>query len=158
MKVRLYRLLLWAAVLGLMAVIFAFSAQHGAGSEEMTIAAAMPVAELLASMKEGADAETVMLMYVIFGTFLRKLAHLCEYALLGLLLRLLCMSYGLQAPWLPFAVGTAYAAADEIHQLFVPGRTGMLVDVVIDAIGVLLGIYSLSLIRKFRRKKHVHDP
>ena len=29
-----------------------------------------------------------------------------------------------------------YAATDEFHQLFVPGRAGMVTDVLIDSIGV----------------------
>lgn len=158
MKAHMIRLLLWAAVLGLMALIFAFSAQHGVESDQMTVEAAMPIAELIASMQEGADDETVILLYNIFGTVLRKLAHLCEYALLGLLLHLLYSSYGLTMKWLPLVTGVMYAASDELHQTFVPGRLGTPTDVLIDAAGVLIGIYLITMIEHLRRKKHVHHP
>ena len=66
--------------------------------------------------------------------FLRKLAHLTEYAVLGALL-----ARGLRT--LPaFVAGVAYAVTDEIHQTFVTGRAGRVTDVAIDAVGVLLGI------------------
>jgi VanZ family protein len=66
---------------------------------------------------------------------LRKLAHATEYAVLGLLL-----VRALGRPLLSFAVGTAYAVTDEIHQAFVPGRVGSPLDVAIDAAGVAVGI------------------
>ena len=37
-------------------------------------------------------------------------------------------------------LGLVYAASDEIHQLYVPGRAGQFRDVLIDSAGVLLGI------------------
>jgi VanZ family protein len=66
---------------------------------------------------------------------LRKLAHAAEFAVLGaLLLR------ALRDERAALAAGIAYAASDELHQHFVPGRTGAPVDVVIDAAGVALGV------------------
>ena len=39
-----------------------------------------------------------------------------------------------------FLLGVEYATLDEIHQLFVDGRSGQITDVFIDSIGILLGI------------------
>jgi VanZ family protein len=65
--------------------------------------------------------------------FLRKLAHMAEYALLWLLwLRALGRDHALAAA----AITLAYAATDELHQSFVEGRNGTPVDVLIDAAGV----------------------
>ena len=70
---------------------------------------------------------------------LRKLAHTAEYAGLGaLLLRALGTSSGRTG--IAFALGVAYAVSDEVHQHFVPGRRGAPLDVLIDAVGVALGI------------------
>ena len=66
---------------------------------------------------------------------LRKLAHTVEYAILG---ALLLRALGRELPAL--LVGVAYAASDELHQHFVPGRRGAPLDVLIDAVGVALGI------------------
>ena len=66
---------------------------------------------------------------------LRKLAHAAEFALLGtLLLRALRLDRA------ALAFGIAYAASDELHQHFVPGRVGSPYDVLIDAVGVALGV------------------
>jgi VanZ family protein len=74
---------------------------------------------------------------------LRKLAHAGEYALLGALL-LRALSRDLPA----FALGVAYAISDELHQHFVPGRRGAPLDVLIDAVGVGLGVLAW---RRFAR-------
>lgn len=66
---------------------------------------------------------------------LRKLAHLAEYAMLG---ALLVRALGRPTP--AFLVGVAYAVSDEVHQHFVRGRSGNVVDVGIDAVGVAAGI------------------
>ena len=50
---------------------------------------------------------------------LRKIAHACEYAVLGALLM-----RALRAELPAFGVGVAYAASDELHQHFVEGRVG----------------------------------
>jgi VanZ family protein len=68
---------------------------------------------------------------------LRKTAHVTEYAILGALLaRVLTVPAAL-------ATGIVYAASDEVHQHFVPGRVGAPLDVVIDGLGVGLGILVL---------------
>lgn len=53
--------------------------------------------------------------------------------------------------------GIIYASSDEIHQSFVPGRSPMITDVVIDTMGVILGILLIILgkkiIKKYRENK-----
>ena len=39
-----------------------------------------------------------------------------------------------------------YAASDEFHQTFVPGRDGNIVDVLIDSSGALVGILLSSIV------------
>lgn len=70
---------------------------------------------------------------------LRKLAHAAEYAVLGaLLLR------ALRREPLAFALGSAYAATDEVHQMFVSGRQGSVLDWLVDTVGVALGVVIYS--------------
>ncbi len=45
----------------------------------------------------------------------------------------------------------AYAYIDEIHQLFVPGRTGLLRDVYIDLLGILLAVLSFFMLNKWKK-------
>src|SRR6266446_9280526 len=70
-----------------------------------------------------------------WDTILRKGAHVTEYGVLG---ALLYRALGREP--LALAVGIAYAATDELHQHFVRGRHASLLDVLIDAVGVTLGV------------------
>lgn len=74
---------------------------------------------------------------------LRKIAHFTEFFSLGLLLlwqfRQLRFS-GLRGFLLPLGAGVAVACIDETIQLFNPGRGPGILDVAIDASGVLTGI------------------
>ena len=65
---------------------------------------------------------------------LRKIAHATEFAILAALL-----VRALRKPGWAIAIGIAYAVSDEIHQSFVSGRQGAPRDVVIDAVGVVVG-------------------
>ena len=40
-----------------------------------------------------------------------------------------------------------YSCTDEIHQLFVSGRSGSIIDVMIDSIGIILGIFIYKLFK-----------
>jgi VanZ family protein len=66
---------------------------------------------------------------------LRKLAHMTEYAILAVLLVRATGSYA----W-ALGLTVAYAASDEVHQLFVRGRHGSPLDVAIDAVGAVIGL------------------
>jgi hypothetical protein len=73
-----------------------------------------------------------------WDTLLRKGAHMTEYAILG---ALLLRALGSALPAL--AAGVAYAATDELHQHFVRGRHAAFLDLLIDAVGVAVGILVL---------------
>ena len=45
-----------------------------------------------------------------------------------------------------------YAIFDEIHQIYVPGRTGKVIDVVIDTLGAFMGIAIILLNDKINNK------
>ena len=80
-----------------------------------------------------------------WDTLLRKGAHFAEYAILGaLLLR------ALGREGVALAAGVVYAATDELHQHFVPGRHGSPFDIAIDAVGVTLGVYLLHRLQRPR--------
>lgn len=56
-------------------------------------------------------------------------------------------------------VGIEYAAIDEIHQLFIDGRAGLISDIFIDSIGISIGICTLmilyKIIKKYYKKERV---
>ncbi|OGS19226.1 MAG: hypothetical protein A2219_08140 [Elusimicrobia bacterium RIFOXYA2_FULL_50_26] len=86
---------------------------------------------------------------------LRKLAHLTEYAVLFLLSRrAMAGTYPQAQPQPVFSAAIIfsifYAATDEFHQSFVPGRGPSVIDVGIDTAGVFAGffIYRFLQLRK----------
>jgi len=90
----------------------------------------------------------------------RKTAHLMDYAILAALLwrafRNDQRSFWKTAA-LAFAVTGVYAALDEVHQSFVPSRTGSARDVLIDCVGALIGLMICLLVARLagRRKSRV---
>jgi VanZ family protein len=74
---------------------------------------------------------------------LRKAAHAAEFAVLGFLL---LRAVGREIAAL--LLGIAYALTDELHQHFVPGRQGSVLDVLLDSVGVALGVFLLRRIRR----------
>lgn len=48
-------------------------------------------------------------------------------------------------------IGIVYASSDEIHQCFTPGRGPLLTDVIIDTMGIFLGILLVMLILKVHK-------
>ncbi|OGS20592.1 MAG: hypothetical protein A2252_00920 [Elusimicrobia bacterium RIFOXYA2_FULL_39_19] len=90
----------------------------------------------------------------IWDFFLRKLAHITEFGILfGLIYRALKRStkwynqHNLSRLlfWSAF-LSFIYAVSDEFHQLFIPGRTPAVLDVLIDSTGILI----MFVIIKFR--------
>ena len=79
----------------------------------------------------------------------RKTAHFSEYAVLGILAARAFTSsanHFVRQHWFQMAVlvVVAYALLDELHQSFVPERTGSIYDSAIDIVG---GLTALLLIR-----------
>lgn len=59
------------------------------------------------------------------------------------------------APWLLVAVGVAWAASDEWHQSFVPGRDPSWSDLAADTVGLLAGYWLSSwVLRRLGERRH----
>jgi VanZ family protein len=104
-----------------------------------------------------ASAETLDFLHHI----IRKCGHLTEYFILSMLI-LRGMRAGQKALYLRWALVTilivaCYAALDEYHQSFVPGRTAAVGDVLIDTTGGIAAQIVASLfvlLGKARDKRH----
>lgn len=96
----------------------------------------------------------------------RVLGHLLSYALLAALL--LYAMAGLRRPGIrqiaiAYGISLVYGVSDEIHQTFVPDRSGRIDDLLVDALGavggVLLGYLGLGLwSRTARRRRPAEGP
>jgi VanZ family protein len=84
----------------------------------------------------------------LLNAFFRKLAHFGEY---GLLAFLWCRAFLHSAHWkwlkavvVSLVISCGWAVGDELHQTWVPSRTGSPIDVAIDASGAVSGIAILG--------------
>ena len=85
----------------------------------------------------------------------RKSAHIILFCLLSILC--FVVIYELKrnvkiSTLVSFSITFIYACIDEIHQLFVPGRSGKINDVLIDSIGVIMGLIFINLIFMLKNK------
>ena len=86
-----------------------------------------------------------------YTTLVRKTAHFTIYLILGLLVATLLKQYNLTSKQIIIygvLICMTYAITDEIHQIFVKGRSGELRDVLIDTCGSTVGILLTKLNRK----------
>lgn len=93
----------------------------------------------------------------IFTEFIvRKAAHCLEFAGLSLLFNIaLCQTNKKKMPVGAILLTSLYAVTDEIHQLFVPGRSCQCSDWVIDTCGAILGaLVFLTVFTCFAWIKH----
>lgn len=89
---------------------------------------------------------------------IRKIAHFLLYSLGGFLIYnliyIILRKYGyIKNIVISILCGVFYAITDEIHQLFVPGRSGEIRDVFIDTLGVIFGTLMYYLIISFLVKR-----
>lgn len=151
-KTHLYRGILWLITLFLLLTMFGFSAQDSVQSGSISGKIARPITDFLAQ-RQGLTGAAYWNLYSQVDFAVRKTAHFSEYALLGLLLTLLLDSYRVRWRWLSWAGCTLYAATDEIHQLFIPGRTGKWQDVLIDSSGAMTGMLFVLLVLWLIRRR-----
>ena len=140
-------LLRWSLVIIWMGVIFAFSHQP-----HSSVATAVYFGD--------------------FNIFVRKMGHISEFAILYFLVRWALLSTSLKATkidqsrskqWqnviedktILFAtlISIFYAASDEWHQSFVPGRSACIEDVLLDSSAVLVAVMFTGLLDKIVAKQ-----
>ena len=140
-------------VLLCMITIFSFSSDTAEESTEKSDGLIVRISEFLVGHKLSEEERQEKIdRYVVL---IRKTAHLTIYLILGFLLLSLVKEYrqvDIKAILIALLIAILYACSDEIHQLFVPGRSGELLDILIDTIGSSLGILFYYLINKWRIK------
>ncbi len=150
-------------MIAVMITIFIFSMAPAEKSESTSGWILAAVVDCLEKMTHSTlTPETVDILH----TLIRKCAHVTEYALLGASVVFACYpeisdfvhkkSERAKSPLfiiIPLLICALYSASDEIHQLFVPGRSGEVLDVFIDSCGSLVGILIMNGIYRRRRVK-----
>ncbi len=83
----------------------------------------------------------------LVSLIVRKFAHFTEYLILGMLCLNMIKKCGLKN-CLAILICVLYAASDEIHQIFVPGRSCRVMDILLDSFGSISGIIIYDLNKK----------
>lgn len=130
-----------------MTVIFCFSAQPADVSTDTSLRVGMTIGKMSVPDFSKLPKEEQIDYAKKIEFPVRKMAHATEYAILGCLLTNLCQSLSMKKAYMwSWLMGNAYAATDEFHQLFVPGRSGQITDVMLDSVGCLTGCLLIYLI------------
>lgn len=133
---------LWFMVLFLSYQIFSFSgavaAESDSTSKKITTAVVHVIKQIIPIPEQEERA-----LFDICHVVVRKTAHFSEYLLLAASVLALARSYLLKmryAVLISAGYSLLYAIGDEVHQLFVDGRSGQFTDVLIDFAGALVGV------------------
>src|SRR5699024_1969672 len=146
MRERMRRFFPWVSVAIWMFVIFYLSHQP---------------ASVSSGLSSGIAATIIGIIQHVFSLFpidadavhhlIRKGAYFFAYFVLGML-----VIHALRLPYLKGAafalfICVLYAISDEVHQLFIPGRSGEMRDVLIDSAGAAAGIGAYALLGRIFR-------
>ena len=71
---------------------------------------------------------------------IRKSAHISLYALLGFSVSNYLIDFNKKIYINSILFILIYSISDEVHQLFIPNRSGSIIDILIDLIGGIIGI------------------
>lgn len=148
-------------VVSWMAVIFGFSACPADESAKMSLSVGKWIGETFVPEYDDWDVKKQEKFAERIDYPVRKCAHASEYAVLGLLLASLALSWDAEKkerqafPWkwigTAALTGVCYAASDEFHQLFVPGRSCQFTDVLIDSGGLFIGMALILMAARYCR-------
>lgn len=141
---KIYTVIALLLLMILYLMIFYFSSEDADRSSDITTRVTKALLQFYYKIKGGSGNQQIA-GYTVSSAegFIRKLAHFTEYACVGFL------SYSIVVVWF----GTIWkgrfwvivqlllsAAADELHQYFVPGRNAAVKDVLIDTAGGIAGM------------------
>ena len=144
------KIILWILLISWCGVIFSFSAKPAAESSQQSIKVSKIIVNTVVALKKldlpvlkKVDKSSVEVFAEAIENTVRKCAHFGIFMILGLLSYPLTSVYlrdrrKIAAVCLLFCL--LYAGSDEIHQIFVAGRSCQIKDVMIDFSGSLTGV------------------
>lgn len=152
------RILAFIPMIFMMLLIWGFSANTGDASSKQSIGV---VSRVILFVEKATGAELTQEERICWEerihTPVRKVAHMTEYMIFSCTVAFPFLLYKKRKEWISkvtFLFCVCYASIDEIHQLFVPDRSGQIRDVFIDSIGILIGIL---LFRKIYGATHFSE-
>ena len=138
-----------------MITIFSFSKDTDQESDKKSDGVIVNITSVILGHKLSEKEKTKYInKYVVY---VKKSAHFIIYMILGISLISLVKEYrqvDLKAILIALIIAVLYACSDEIHQLFVKGRSGEITDILLDGVGSFIGIYLYYILNKIRSKKY----
>ena len=134
-------LILW------MIIIFSFSsadANKSTGTSDKVITTMIEIKDRITDQETPINEKEIIVRNSSF--YVRKLAHITEYLILGFLMFNLLKQYNVTNIYYAIGLSILYSCTDEFHQLFINGRSGSIRDVLIDTIGILFGTYLYKIL------------
>ena len=148
MKKIIIRIIFMMLLIATFAIIFKFSSQIAEESDGISHGVLRKIIDVFPYTK-GLSEEIKIKMVEHGNPIIRKLAHFSIYALVGVWIMSFMSTFNIRLykKWIiSMLVGALYAASDEFHQSFVPGRGPSIIDVGLDSLGVFTGILGVLII------------
>ena len=147
--IKLILIILW------MGVIFSFSSDDADKSTIKSDGVIIKITETALNKKlSDKEKKEYTTKYIVP---VRKSAHFTLYFILGILVFLFVKDFTVinyKVVLISIIVVLLYSISDEVHQLFVPGRSGEVLDVMIDTMG---GFISCNILYLIYRRKRDHE-
>ena len=134
-----------------MTVIFGFSSRD---AEESTIQSNSVTEFLIMLLEDDSDMltdERKVELVEKYDGFVRKTAHFCVFGVFGFLMYFTLGSlvwipnFPIRPSYISLPFCVLFAITDEYHQIFVPGRSCQIKDIIIDSVGALCGTMAGAL-------------
>ncbi len=147
-RLLIYQIILAVIIASLMVTIFCLSAQNADKSSELSGNVTEKICEIVVPgfrNKTRADQVSIIVQY---NRIIRTYGHFTEYLLFGFFMalqlanhrRLFAVKNSLILSFITAALfAFMYSITDEIHQIFVPGRSFQIYDIAVDTIGATIG-------------------
>ena len=131
-------------------MVFLFSNQQGNASSVTSNKVTKEIIEIIPSTKNLEENKKNEIVKKV-NPIMRKIAHYSIYLVGGILIiffiSTIVKSEG-RGVLYSTLIGLIYAITDEIHQMFMDGRTAKITDVFIDTLGVITGILLLLFVKE----------
>lgn len=157
--IKIKRICLFVLILFWALVISGFSTQTGEESGGLSTKITGYAIDLLYRDYSALSPERQSIIFDQWNFFIRKASHFTEYGIFSTLILLFFRTFKrFRKKCFIIAGGISflYASLDEFHQLFVPGRSGSFIDVLIDTAGALFALLIISVVlHSFRTGRNV---
>lgn len=149
----LKKIIKFVLILCCMILIFCFSSDNSVQSTRKSDSVIVKISETVLGRKLTRIEKDKYIDKFVF--VVRKGAHFTIYFILGFLLISFIKEFRVvdyKSFLLAIFIACLYATSDEIHQLFVAGRSGEIRDVLLDTAGAIVGCLVYLGFYKLRRK------